>query len=221
MKFFCRLFHLPPSAFSIHINQNHIDECLSQLLHLYSEIEVKNPELLHQTNYIEIEALHLLLSKGSNGLHRAIQLPYRTKTHTIVKKSIEISISLWLGNFVRANRIAQGLPLSLLLAYRANFAFLRSRVLEVYERGHRSPQGSKFPLDKLSRYLLFDTTQETANYCAEHGLLLDETGSFVIFKTGTTLKSSSSSQSNNVCDRAIEEQLKNVRISNLLYGQSI
>ena len=213
--------HLPPSAFSNHINQNHIDECLCQLLHLYSEIELKNPDLLHQTNYIEIEALHLLLPKGLNGLHRSIQLPCRTKSHAIVNKAIKISISLWLGNFVRANRIAQSLPLSLQLAYRANFSHLRLRVLEVYERSHRSPQGSKFPLDKLSRYLLFDTKHETADFCVDRGLFLDDTGSFVIFKTGTTFNSNASPKSNNVCCKVIEEQLKNVRISNLLYGQSI
>lgn len=221
LLFFCRLAHLPPSVFSSHINQNHLDECLSQLLHLYSEIELKNQDLLYQTNYIEIEALHLLLSKDSTSLHRAIQLPCKTKSHAIVNKSIEINISLRLGNFVRANRIAQDLPLSLQLAYRANFSHLRLRVLEVYERSHRSPQGSKFPLDKLSRYLLFDTTHETADFCIDHGLFLDDTCSSVIFKTGTPLKPNASSKSNNVCNRLIEEQLNDVRISNLLYGQSI
>lgn len=216
-----RLSHLPASAFSSHLNQNHLDECLSQLLHLYSEIEVKNQDLLHQTSHIEIEALDLLLSKNSAGLHRALQLPSKTKSNTIVRNSIEISISLWLGNFVRANHIARGLPLSLQLAYRAHFSLLRPRVLEVYERGYRSPQGTKFPLEKLRRYLLFDTARQTAEFCVDCGLSLDDTGSSVIFKTGTALKFSTTSQSNDLYDQDFEETLENVRVSHFLYGQSI
>lgn len=216
-----RLSHLPASVYSSHLNQNHLDECLSQLLHLYSEIEVKNRDLLHQTSHIEIEALDLLLSKNSKGLYRALRLPSRAKSNTIVRNSIEISLSLWLDNFVRANHIAKGLPLSLQLAYRANFSLLRPRVLEIYERSYRSPQGSKFPLEKLCRYLLFGTPLQTAEFCIDCGLSLDETGSSVIFKTGTALKFSASSKSNNLYDQEIEDTLENVRISHFLYGQSI
>ncbi len=194
---------------------------MSQLLHLYSEIDKRNQDLLHQTSYIEFEALSLLLSKNAKGLNRTLQLPGNTKSQPVVRKAIEISISLWLGNFIRAHRIARGLPLNLQLAYRANFSQLRPSLLEIYERGHRSTQGTKFPLEKLSHYLLFDTPKETAGFCLDHGLLLDDTSSSVIFKTGTTLKLSTPPKTSNVCDRSIEEKLENVRISDLLYGQSV
>ena len=218
---FSRCSHLPPTLFSSHINLNHLDECLSQLLNLYSEIDKKNRDLLNRTSYIEFEALHLLLSKNTKGLHRALQLPNITKAQPVVRKAIEISISLWLGNFIRAHRIARDLPLHLQLAYRANFSQIRPSLLEIYERGHRSPQGAKFPLEKLSHYLLFDSPKEAADFCLDHGLLLDETSSSVIFKTGTTFKLNTPPKLSNVCNRAIEEKLENVRISDLLYGQSI
>lgn len=164
----------------------------------------------------------MLLSKNSKGLHRALQLPNLTKSRLEVRQTIEISTSLWLGNFIRANRIAQSLPLILQLAYRLNFSYLRSVLLEVYERGHRSPQGTKFPLEKLSRYLLFDSQQETADFCVEHGVLLDETSSFVIFKTGSTFKANTtSSKSSNLCDQATLKKLENVRLSDFLYGKSL
>lgn len=208
------------SVFSSHINQNHLDECLSQLFLLYCEIHRKNLDLLAQTSYIEIEALQLLLSKNVKGINRALLLPYPIKSNRIALNAIEISMSISLGNFIRAHRIAQSLPLFLQLAYRVHFSCLRTFFLEIYERGHRTPQGAKFPLEKLTHYLLFDSLQETADFCLNHGLQLDDTSSFVIFKTGTILKINHQLRSN-PCDQSIQEKLNNVKISDMLYGQGI
>lgn len=222
--FFCccvRLSSLSPTVFSSHINQNHLDESLSQLLYLYSEIHFNNPELLHQTNYVEIEALHVILSTSEKGLPHALQLQSQTKSQRVIRTAIEISISVWLCNFIRAHRLARSLPLIFQLAYRIRFSNFRSMLLEVCERSHRSPQGSKFPLEKLSKYLLFDSLKETADFCSHHGLLLDETSSFVVFKTGVHFKSGSSFQSNIIADPALLSGSENVSISKFLYGQSV
>lgn len=189
---------------------------------MYSEISTYNQELLNQTSYIEIEALYLLLSKTEKGLTHALQLPAKTKSQPAVNTALEISISVWLCNFIRAHRLARKLPLIFQLAYHIKFSNFRSTLLEVFERSHRSPQGSKFPLEKLSDYLLFDTVKETAEFCQEHGLQLDATLSSVVFKTGVLFKNPSSHQPRTTTtEPALLVELENVRISKFLYGQSI
>lgn len=218
--FIYRLCSYPPTQFSLHINQNHLQECVDQLLFLYSELENSDRGLLFSTSWFEIEALHVLITSDANGLYKALQLSPFAKSQEVLKYSFEISTSLWFGNFVRANRLSKKLPKILQFAYRLKFHTLRFFVVEVYERGYRTPQGTKFPLESLKRHLLLDSVKETANYCRDLGLPVDDAS--VIFKTGTSLKNSEPHQSHVSSDQLISKTLsENVRISELLYGQSL
>lgn len=206
--------------FSLHINQKHLQECVNQLIFLYSELEQKNRELLFSTSWFEIEALHVLISADVSGLYKALQLSPYAKSQDVLKYSIEISSSLWFGNFVRANRLSNKLPILLQLAYRLKFYTLRPLVVEIIEHSHRSAQGAKFPLKKLALYLLFDTEKEAADYCCDLGLFVDHSVSSVIFKTGTPLKSGIA-HCHGLSLQLFTQSFENVRISEWLHGCSI
>ena len=214
------MFSLPPTVFSLHINQKHLQECVDQLLFLYSELEERNRELLFSTSWFEIEALHVLLSADVSGLYKALQLSPYAKSQDVLKYSFEISSSLWFGNFVRANRLSTKLPILLQLAYRSKFHTLRQLVIEIIEHSHRSTQGTKFPLNKLAHYLLFDTEKEAADYCRDLGLIVDQSISSVIFKTGTPVKSGIA-QCHSLSNKFFTQSFENVRISEWLHGRSI
>lgn len=218
---FNRLFSFPPNVFSLHLNQKHLQECVDQLCFLYSELEERNRELLFSTSWFEIEALHVLISSDVSGLYKALQLSPYAKSQDVLKYSIEISSSLWFGNFVRATRLSTKLPVLLQLAYGLKFHTLRPLVVEIIEHSHRSAQGTKFPLNKLAHYLLFDTEKEAAEYCCDLGLFVDNSTSSVIFKTGTPLKSSGIVQCHSLSNRLFTQCFENVRVSEWLHGRSI
>lgn len=204
--------------FSQHINQTHLDECLDHLLALYSELR-DGPRAKSSGSEVEFEALHVLLSKNTPSLYRACELSLCKETH--LRNALEIRLSVLSGNFIRANRIAKRLPLVLAIGYRMRFSSIRPVVLEIYERSHRSSVGSKFPLGKLAQHLLFDTVEETARFCGDFGLSLDETGTCVIFKTGTGSFQNNASKTHTINDRCLREKLQNVGIGQFLYGESI
>ena len=216
---FIRLSDHSIKVFSSHINSTHLRECIDQLLHLYSETEKVDLDTLLQTDWFKIEALHVLLAPNATGLYRAFQLPPIAISQRVIKYSVEISTSLWLGNFVRAHRTAARLPLILQLAYRMQFAKQRPTLLKVYDKSYRSAQGGRFPLDKLRRHLMFSSIAATSNYCREFGLLVD--GSSVLFKTSVTCDEDGTSKSQDIYCRDIEEQLKNVCLADLLHGKSL
>lgn len=211
---FSRLLSQPPTVFSQHINRNHLNECLDQLLHLYDEIELRLPEV-NLSGRPEIEALSVLVSKNTDGVTRGLRL---AKSETVVNVSVQISLNLWLGNFHRAHRLSRQLPLVLQLAYHVEFAQLRLHVLQIYHRAHRSAQGSKFPLEKLAHLLLVGSDKETADFCHLLGLAVEDNQ--VIFKTGTEPKApDAATTSHKITELKL---LHNVRPSHvLLHGKSL
>lgn len=211
----------PIHEFSRHINESHLTECINQLLYLCSETEKINSEAALLTGWFQTEALHILLAANANGLYRALQLPQIVRSCCVVKQAVEISISLWIGNFVRAHRIAARLPLILQLAYRIQFAKHRTQLLKIYDKSYRSPQGGRFPLEKLSRHLMFDSIDIASNFCKELGLLIDDKTSSILFKTGVCMKLDETPKPQYICDSYIQQLLENVCITNLLHGKSI
>lgn len=168
-------------------------------------------------NETVFEALHVLISKNLASIYRAWQLPICKEVH--LRNAVDIRLSLLSGNFIRANRIAKQLPLLLAIGYRLRFPSIRPFLLEVYDRSHRSAAGSKFPLEKLAKYLLFDTVQETTDFCVDFGLALDETKSCVIFKSGAFKNNTPKTYT--LYDEFVRKQLQNVGIGEFLYGESI
>lgn len=160
--------------------------------------------------------MSVLLSKEAAGIYRAIQL---ANSDPVVYKAVQISLCLCLGNFLRAHRLSYKLPLILQLAYRTQFAQLNKvPALHIYQRAYRSPQGSKYPLKKLSHLLLLDSEEEAADLCRHFGLATD--GDQVIFKTGVEPKPLEGEQ-NCSPPRDGLKLLENVRPSRLLLdGQS-
>ena len=204
--------------FSQHINESHLTECISLLLHLYSETNKVDINAAILTDWFRIEALHILLSENAGGLYRALNhLPSIVNSRRVVKDAIEISISLWLGNFVRAHRISLKLPIILQVAYCNHFPKYRRRVLETYDKSHRTNQGSKFPLDKLSRYLL-SSVEDASSFCETLGFVVEHNTLSVIFKTGRVIKPDDKAQ--NVKSVLIEE-LENVNVRDFLYGKIV
>lgn len=208
-------------TFSRHINESHLTECINLLLNLYLETIKIDPDAALTTNWFQTEALHILLTENANGLYRALQLPQIAKSQCVIKCAIEISTSLWLGNFVRAHRRAAELPLILQLAYRIQFAKYRPLLLKIYDKSYRSAQGGKFPLEILSKHLMFDSVSDTSDYCKELGLLVDTNTNSVLFKTGVSVKLDDTPKPQFICDSYIRQELNNVCIANLLYGKSI
>jgi len=216
-----RLSSQPIHAFSRHINESHLSECINQLLYLYLETEKVDCVATLSTDWFQIEALHILLTENAQGLYRALQLPEIARSRRVIKYAVEISTCLWLGNFVRAHRIAAKLPLILQLAYRIQFAKHRPQLLKIYDKSYRSAQGGIFPLERLSRHLMFDSVADTSSYCKELGLLVDSSTNSVLFRTGVCVKLDETPKPQYICDRYVQQQLENVCITNLLYGKSI
>lgn len=202
--------------FSQHINQTHLDECLDHLISLYDDLR-DGEEARQIKKETEFEALHILLSKNISSIYRAWQVPVSQDDH--LRNAVEIKLAILSGNFIRANRIAKKLPLILALGYRLRFSSIRPLLLEIYERSHRSTAGSKFPLDKLTQYLLFDTAQETASFCSDFGLSLDNTRSYVVFKTGAFKNNTVKTYT--LYDDFVRSQLQDVGIGRFLYGESV
>ena len=173
-------------------------------------------------NWLQTEALAVLLSKNSSGLLRALTLPEIFKSNGVFQLVIEISTSLWIGNYSRAIRLSKRLPLTLRLAFHIQLAKNRELILQVYEKGYRTGQGTKFPLVKLASYLGFDSIEDTSVFCIHHGLLVDEQNNCVLFKAGAASKIAAQSTPYPVpLNATIETQLVNVDIGDFLHGESI
>ena len=178
------MLHQPATVFSQHINRSHLYECVDELLYLYDATERKDPHL-NLPNRAEIEALNVLLTKNALGVHRAFHFARR---EPVVDLSIQISLNLLLGNFLRAHRLSRKLPLILQIAHCIVFAQLRLQALQIYQRAHRSAQGSKYPLGNLVSILHLDSISEAGELCRQLGLTVDEREGVVVFKVGVDPK---------------------------------
>lgn len=227
MNYFCRLLGLPPSQFCQHLNQTQLEECLNILFHLYYEVRQHDGDLLKSTKWSEMEALHVLVSeKGtSEVISRALQVTRGGFTSNKLMLATNIATSLWLGNFVRAHRLARNLPLLLQLAYHLKLAGCRPTILDIYYIGYKSVAGTKFPLSKLSELLLLHSPSDTKAFCHSAGLVVDESGPYVVFKTGNAPNSSGVKEANGrqyLSAFLLEERLSSVSAnSDLLFGKAI
>jgi SAC3/GANP family len=210
----------PSHNFSQHINECHIDECISEILHLCLEFKSYNSSSSFNLSWLEAEALNVVLSKNSSGLLRALVLPADLKSNKIIQTVIEISTNLCIGNYARAIRLSKQIPLILQLAFHIQLAHLRPFLLKIYEKAYRTSQGTKFPLEKLASYLYLNSADETSDFCQHRSLSVD--GSCVIFKAGSVAKSVNNPIEVLIpvpLNHSIEEQLRDVNLSDFLHGE--
>ncbi|KAI4489900.1 hypothetical protein M0804_004082 [Polistes exclamans] len=170
------------------INDQHLLECMTQLLVLYDtlnrerELEI-NEEIEAITlidNRVEMEALYILLNIGDvSGLNRALILPEKLRHVTIskikihlsyvlkseeVKLATKISIAWYLKNYVRVFRLIEKLRPIFVCAVMCNLKSLRRNVLQIMSSGYNS-KNLTFPGLKLQELLLYKDVEKLKKDC--------------------------------------------------------
>lgn len=152
------------SEFDPKINDQHLLECIKQLLVLYdvqdnktNKIEFhQNMETLTLTdNRAEMEALYILLNIGDvSALNRALSLSENLRISKEVQLAIKISIAWYLKNYVRVFRLVEKLQPILVCAIMCNLRSLRRNTLNIMSAGYNN-KVITFPGLKLQELLLY------------------------------------------------------------------
>ncbi|XP_014604903.1 PREDICTED: SAC3 domain-containing protein 1 isoform X2 [Polistes canadensis] len=155
------------------INDQHLLECMTQLLVLYDtlnrerELEI-NEEIKAITlidNRVEMEALYILLNIGDvSGLNRALILPEKLRKSEEVKLATKISIAWYLKNYVRVFRLIEKLRPIFVCAVMCNLKSLRRNVLQIMSSGYNS-KNLTFPGLKLQELLLYKDVEKLKKDC--------------------------------------------------------
>ncbi|XP_057327259.1 SAC3 domain-containing protein 1 [Microplitis mediator] len=158
-------------------NDQHLLECIKQLLVLYDEVnyasadvhEEKKPTEFEKseqfTNRCTIEAVYLLLYLGDpSALSRGLSLPSTYRNSPVVQQALEISLGWYLKNYVRVCRKVSQLPSLLAMAVLNNIRSIRRDALEIMSAGYQS-KILTFPGDKLKEILLYNDMKKVSADC--------------------------------------------------------
>lgn len=208
--------------FDSHINNTHLQECLKRLLCMYdyfdsleksANTQIHNESLTMDRPYFE--TMYLIFNLGNDdAINRALQLPAHWRT-SLVSIGLDISFSYKNNNLLRVCRRLNKLPILLHSLAFLKVPHIRRLSLKIMSVAYNS-KNVCFPIDVLTKLLLYNTTSELIADCRYYGLKVDENGvrflktDFVEGKPNMKLKHS----------RAIDEKLQKTDLATLLlYGE--
>ncbi|XP_043490954.1 SAC3 domain-containing protein 1 isoform X2 [Polistes fuscatus] len=161
------------NEFNPKINDQHLLECMTQLLVLYDTLNREKELEIHEEieaitlidNRVEMEALYILLNIGDvSGLNRALILPEKLRKSEEIKLATKISIAWYLKNYVRVFRLIEKLRPIFVCAVMCNLKSLRRNVLQIMSSGYDS-KNLTFPGLKLQELLLYKDVEKLKKDC--------------------------------------------------------
>ncbi|XP_035732673.1 SAC3 domain-containing protein 1-like [Vespa mandarinia] len=161
------------SEFDPKINDQHLLECIKQLLILYDTVNKTEKLELHEDievltlidNRAEMEALYILLNIGDiSALNRALSLPEKLRKLEEIRLATNISIAWYLRNYVRVFRLIQKLRPILVCAAMCNLKNMRRNVLQIMSSGYNN-KILTFPGLKLQELILYKDIEKLENDC--------------------------------------------------------
>ncbi|XP_062600833.1 SAC3 domain-containing protein 1-like [Saccostrea cucullata] len=163
------------------INDQHTQECLKQLLSLYTTCHFC-PE-----NRAEFESLYLIFNLGqAEALQHYYELPKDLREHKLVKRSYMLSVAYYFGNYINVLKCLKSPcftrhPL-VLCAFHRNLTQLQRRALKVMSHGYSS-KALKYPVQHLADLLWFDSLSVCVTFCEVCGLQVKGDESVLFLKS--------------------------------------
>ncbi|XP_048749907.2 SAC3 domain-containing protein 1-like isoform X2 [Ostrea edulis] len=162
------------------INDQHTQECLKQLLSLYTSCDCC------LQNRTEFESLYLIFNLGqTEALQHYYELPKHTREHTLMKISYNLCMAFYLGNYrcvlkhLKSELFTQN-PL-LLCAFHRNLTLLQRNTLKIMSHGYSS-KALRYPVQHLAELLWFDSLSACAKFCELCGLHVQGEDSIVFLR---------------------------------------
>ncbi|XP_038058119.1 SAC3 domain-containing protein 1-like isoform X2 [Patiria miniata] len=210
-----RLCTEPVAHYDSKINSDHTQECLKRLLILYQNADLEGA--LISNNREEFEALYLLFNLGSTeALHHIIWLPKKIRQHPSIKLALCIHSAYLQGNFLRVWRLASKCGYIQSCVLHRHLQEIRRRTLLILNTAYSS-KNLRFPVSVLSKWLMFDTEEESVEFCQFHGLRVDEKG--VQFQKGSPTFVESPPQPY-MCNRLVDCKQGKVKVHDLIMGHT-
>ncbi|XP_061190038.1 SAC3 domain-containing protein 1-like [Saccostrea echinata] len=163
------------------INDQHTQECLKQLLSLYTTCHC------YLENRAEFESLYLIFNLGqAEALQHYYDLPKDLREHKLMEGSYMLSVAYYLGNY---NNVLKSLkspcftrhPL-VLCAFHRNLTQLQRRALKIMSHGYSS-KALRYPVQHLADLLWFDSLSLCVTFCEMCGLQVKGEESIIFLKS--------------------------------------
>ncbi|KAF7993652.1 hypothetical protein HCN44_010247 [Aphidius gifuensis] len=139
-------------------NNEHLLECIKQLLVMYDEYEQYNVDKSSMENNCRttIEVLYILLHLGDQvALRRGLNLPKKYREEPYIKKALKISLACHVKNYARVCREIRKLPSLFSIAAIRNLQYIRRDTFEIMSCSYNS-QKQTFSAYKLKEILLYE-----------------------------------------------------------------
>ncbi|KAK3519188.1 hypothetical protein QTP70_022134 [Hemibagrus guttatus] len=202
-----RLCGAPLRLFDPHINDTHLQECLSWLLECYSDGQYE-----HQA---EFHALSLLYNLGSTRtLQRALELPEKVRLSPPVQLALAVNRAYTERNPVRLLRLAQKLDFIQACALHRHLLSCRRDLLLLYSHGHNS-RNCRFPIQKLADVLYLECSLAD-QLCQAHGLQVS--GNCVVFSKASFSESHCKELQCTQMHKLVDDKQQDLSVGNIIHG---
>ncbi|KAK2825194.1 hypothetical protein Q7C36_019121 [Tachysurus vachellii] len=202
-----RLCGAPLQLFDPHINDTHLQECLSWLLECYSEGQFE-----HQA---EFQALSLLYNLGSTRtLQRSLELPDKIRLSPPVQLALAINWAYTERNPVRLLRLAQKLDFIQACALHRHLLSCRRDLLRLYSHGYNS-RNCRFPVQKLADILDLECSL-AGQLCLAHGLQVS--GDCVVFSKASFSESPCKELQCERMHKLVDDEQQDISVGNIIHG---
>ncbi|XP_060750919.1 SAC3 domain-containing protein 1 [Tachysurus vachellii] len=202
-----RLCGAPLQLFDPHINDTHLQECLSWLLECYSEGQFE-----HQA---EFQALSLLYNLGSTRtLQRSLELPDKIRLSPQVQLALAINWAYTERNPVRLLRLAQKLDFIQACALHRHLLSCRRDLLRLYSHGYNS-RNCRFPVQKLADILDLECSL-AGQLCLAHGLQVS--GDCVVFSKASFSESPCKELQCERMHKLVDDEQQDISVGNIIHG---
>lgn len=148
-------------------NNEHLLECIKQLLVMYDEDEKYNfdKSSIENNGRLTTEVLYILLHLGDQvALRRGLNLPKKYREEPYIKKALKISLACHVKNYARVCREIRKLPSLFSIAAIRNLQYIRRDIFEIMSCAYNS-QNQKFCAYKLKELLLYEDMSKLINDC--------------------------------------------------------
>ncbi|XP_074101961.1 germinal-center associated nuclear protein [Cotesia typhae] len=172
----------PLSEFVPKFNNQHLLECVKQLLVLYDDTDYANgaeiddgkdanEQFKHRCN---IEAVYLLLFLGErSALSRGLSLPSPFRKSSVVQQALQISLAWYLKNYVQVCRKVFQLSPLFAMAISNNLSSIRRDAVQIMSAGYQS-KNLVYPIEKFKEILLYNDVKKITADCKLLGLQVDD-----------------------------------------------
>ncbi|XP_071788070.1 SAC3 domain-containing protein 1-like [Asterias amurensis] len=162
------------SRFDGKINNDHTQECLKRLLVMYQDAETDGSTT--SPNREEFEALYLIFNLGSpEALRHALSLPVGVRQCPSVQLALRIHSAHLQGNFIRVWRLGSQCGYIQSCALHRHLRLARWQALQILNTAYSS-KNLRFPVRVLSKWLVFDSDNDTIEYLELCGLEVNDRG---------------------------------------------